>query len=328
MGEEIGVGLIGCGNMGAGLARAVQETGVGRMVGFHDPVAENQDKLAGALGGRTCSIDQMMADDEVGAVMIAAPQFFRQEPTEAAARAGKHVYTEKPMALSTAVCDRMIEACRQGGVSLMVGQVLRYIEPFHSIIRWTREGRFGRPFHACVQRVGQGFGFKQPWRQDLARSGGFLFEVSVHELDFMRCLLGEPRTVYAVRQKVRPAEHCMEDVTSLLARFDSGASGHYDCGTAWGKGKYEMVLCFEEATLVSTTAFSSDALEAVAADGETEIALDGYETDPPQVRQLRDWLEAVRDGRPVPTPGEEGRATVRFAEAAYESAESGRLVEV
>jgi predicted dehydrogenase len=325
--DRIGVGVIGCGGMGGALAGAVAAAPAGRLVAFYDEVAENRKALAEKHVGRDCgSLDELLGLDDVQAVVVAAPQFAHEELGRAAARAGKQVYVEKPMALSVASCDRMIAEARKAGVTLMVGQVLRYYEPFHSIIRWTREGRFGRPVHACIQRLSAGW-MRQTWRMRLDLCGGFLFEVSVHELDFMRCILGEPTEVYAVRQKQRASDHEVEDIISVLARFDSGASGHYDAGTAWGKGKYWFNLCFEKASLVSEGAFDPKMLVALTTDAPPqELKLEGFETENAVHRQMRDWLQCLSEGRPVPTPGEEGRETVRLAEAAYRSADTGKIV--
>jgi len=329
MPDQIGVGLIGCGNMGSGLAGAVDAAPAGKLVAFYDAAAESAQALAEKYGGRACgSLDELLDADEVGAVVVATPQHLHAQQVIAAAQAGKHAYVEKPMALSVEQCDQMIAAAAEAGRTLMVGQVLRYYEPFHSIIRWTREGRFGRPIHASVQRLGAGWA-RGTWRLKLETCGGFLFEVSVHELDFMRCVMGEPNEVYAVRQKQRPADHEVEDIVSLLIRFRSGGTGHYDAGTSWGRGKYCFNICFEEASLVSEAAFDSNALVALSANKEPqEIALDGFETDPAVHRQMRDWLECLAAGRPVPTPGEEGRETVRLAEAAYRSADCGEVIPI
>jgi len=327
MDQPIGVGLIGCGGMGAGLANAVQAATAGKMVAFYDADAEHARAVADQFEGRVCeTLEGLLADEGVQAVVIATPPHVHEEQAVASARAGKHVYTEKPMALSVVACDNMIDAAREAGVTLMVGQVLRLYEPFHSILRWSREGRFGRPFHACIQRVSSAWGGRGSWRQELATVGGMLYEVGAHELDFMRCLLGEPTQVYGVRQKVRAAEHEVEDIISLLARFTSGGSGHYDSGVAWGESKFTFVLCFEEATLVSERAFDAASLRALTPAREPEeIPLEGFQTENAVQRQMRGWLEALLEGRAVPVPGEEGRETVRLAEAAYRSAETGEL---
>ena len=328
--EPLRVGLVGCGGMGKALVGSVAESGVGRPCAFCDVVVERRDALAEQYEGRAFeSLEALLADEGLDAVVVATLPSMHEEHAIAALRAGRHVLVEKPMALSVAGCERMIEAAREAGVTLMVGQVLRYIEPWHSILRWNREGRFGRPFHACMQRIGSGGVFSAgTWRSSAATCGGYLFEISAHELDFMRCLMGRPAEVYAVRQKVRKTNHDIEDVISLLVRFESGATAHYDGGTAWGRGKNEFYLCFENATLVNTKGSDPSQLVAIAAEGEREIPLEGFATQSGVTRQVRGWLEALRDGTKVPVPGEEGRETVRLAESAYRSAAEGRPVAI
>jgi len=328
MADKIGVAVIGCGGMGSGLAGAVAAAPAGRLVAFYDADGQRSAALVEKHGGRAYgSLDELLADEQVEAVVVATPPHLHEPQCVAAARAGKHVYVEKPMALSVKACDHMISSARKARVTVMVGQVLRYYEPFHSILRWSREGRFGKPFHACIQRVGAGWFARGTWRNNLATVGGTLYEVGAHELDFMRCLLGRPAKVFAVRQKARPADHEVEDVISVLVRFASGASGHYDNGTAWGVGKFTLVLCFENATLVSDHAFDPKALHALEpAQQPTEIPLEGFETENAVHRQMNSWLEALSQGRKVPVPGEEGRETVRLAELAYRSADTGKVL--
>ncbi|MBS3762196.1 MAG: Gfo/Idh/MocA family oxidoreductase [Planctomycetes bacterium] len=329
MSEQIAVGVVGCGNMGGSLAAGVDASEAGRLVAFCDPVQENRAGMVEKYGGRDyAEIEEFLKDEKVEAVVVATPPALHADYTVAAARAGRHVFTEKPMALSTQECARMVETARDAGVALMVGQVLRFYEPFQSIIRWTREGRFGRPMHAEIRRLSGGWFRRTGWRQRLETCGGTLFEVGAHELDFMRCILGDPTQVYGVREKMREVEHEIEDVISLLVRFEEGGSGHYANGTAWGRGRYDMNLCFEEANLISESAFDSSQLMALRAGckEEEKIALEGFEEGSGVERQMDAWLRALRDGGPVPIPGEEGMKTVELAEAAYRSAETGEVV--
>ena len=176
--------------------------------------------------------------------------------------------------------------------------------------------------------TGPMFAAEGHWRHSLEKCGGFLFEVSVHELDFMRCLMGEPEEVYAVRQKGRPAPHEIEDIISVMVRFGSGSSGHYDGGTGWGSSAYRFNLCFERASLVSEKASDATRLKAFTPDPQPqEIPLDVFDEDVGVPRQMREWLDALRTGSPVPVPGEEGREAVRLAQCAYRSADTGRAVQ-
>ena len=225
MAKDIAVGVVGCGGMGTGLASAVDASPLGRLVSYYDANPAQSAALVEKFGGRACaSLEELLADNELQAVVVATPPHLHESCVVSAARAGKHAFVEKPMALGVAACDHMVDAAREAGVTLMVGQVLRYYEPFHSILRWSREGKFGRPFHACIQRVSGGWFARGTWRNSLATVGGTLYEVGAHELDFMRCLLGEASQVYVLTSdgersrlsNTGTVDECKTEIINLL----------------------------------------------------------------------------------------------------------------
>ena len=126
--------------------------------------------------------------------MIALPSYLHAPAVLQAANAGVGIFCEKPMALNAADCRRMIAAARDRGVALMVGHVMRYYEPYRSILRWQAEARFGRLFAASIWRFfdGRRMAVKGGWQASRDKSGGYLFEIGIHELDMLRCLMGRP----------------------------------------------------------------------------------------------------------------------------------------
>jgi predicted dehydrogenase len=153
-----------------------------------------------------------------------------------------------------------------------------------------------------------------------------MFEVGAHELDMLRCLMGHPQTVRAVRQKRIPYAHEIEDLTSIEISFDSGASASFEGGGGSYTNRYGFHFYFEGATLVSDVAFRPGALQAFTADGPLDLDADTFMDVSPVQRELADWLQSLRTGEPVPVPGEEGMRTVALIEAAYRSAETGDSV--
>src|SRR5437868_4423406 len=125
--SDLGVGLIGCGAMGRGLAKALKEIEGARLAGVADvdpaALAASQAELE-APG--FASAEALLEQPGVQAVIIASPGFQHRPLTELAAAAGKAVFVEKPMATTTADCDAMIGAAERAGVLLMVGLVLRF----------------------------------------------------------------------------------------------------------------------------------------------------------------------------------------------------------
>jgi predicted dehydrogenase len=247
-----------------------------------------------------------------------------------AAEAGLDVLCEKPMAPRVAGCREMLVAVERTGIKLMIGQVLRYYEPYRTIRRWTAEGRFGKLYGASIWRVVNGARWAEVpgyWRAKRAQSGGYLLEVGAHELDMLRCLMGRPETVYASQQKVLPYAHEMEDHILVQVRFAEGGSAVYEGGGGSSVGRYGFRFYFEGATLISESAFEARKLQIYDREGnELDALRDEFTTAHPVQAELRDWLAALRDDAPIPITGQEGMATVALAQAAYRSAESGQLV--
>ncbi len=133
--SKIGIGLIGCGNMGTSLAKGLLNVDAAQLVAVSDVNEELAAKASAELGGDAhTDYKDMLARDDVQGVAIASPQFLHCQMTLDAAAAGKHVFSEKPMATNVADCDKMIQACADAGVKLMIGQVCRF-HPVHGKVR-------------------------------------------------------------------------------------------------------------------------------------------------------------------------------------------------
>jgi predicted dehydrogenase len=323
------IGLWGCGSMGGSLAKALQATGEAQLAAAYDVRPEAAADLAGQYGAEAvASAEALLAYPGLDGVIIATPSDVHAPAVIQAAEAGLDVFVEKPMSLNVARCKEMLAAVRRCGTRLAVGHVLRYYEPYRSIQRWQAEARFGQLFAASMWRVINGRRIaKTNWRASRARSGGYLFEVGIHELDMLRCLMGQPQTVYATSQKVALEGGEWEDYIALQIRFASGGAATYEAGAGSCVGRYGFRFYFQEATLVSDAAFDCTALQAYGAGGERlDITEAAFSSEHPVEAELRGWLSALRGEAPVPISGEEGLASVALVEAAYRSAEAGEVV--
>jgi predicted dehydrogenase len=319
--------------MGRSLAQALVETGEARLAVVHDLIPEAASKVACEYGTRVAgSAGEMLATRSLDGVLIAVPPYLHIPAAIQAAQAGIDIFLEKPMSTHVAGCRQILDAARQHGVKLMVGQVLRYYEPYRSILRWRADGRFGDVFAASIWRMTNGQRWSRPgapatWRASRAKSGGYILEVGAHELDMLRCLMGQPETVYATLQKVLPYEHEMEDHIAVHVGFAPGGTAVYEGGGGSMVSRYGFRLYMGSATLISDSAFDPTALQVYDRDGQIIESLDSeFTTEHPVQTELRGWLAALRGEAPIPIPGEEGLATVALAEAAYQSAESDKIV--
>lgn len=153
---------------------------------------------AGELGiaARYRDIHQALDRAQVDAVCITAPTFTHAEIAVTAARAGKHVFCEKPMALTLAEADQMIEAATAAGVVLQIGFMRRFDPAFQEARRLIEAGRIGRPM--VIRSLTRGPGLPPRWACDPRRSNGMLAEVNSHDFDAVRWIAGSEFTrVYA-----------------------------------------------------------------------------------------------------------------------------------
>jgi len=330
MTDQLQIGLWGCGSMGHSLAQALIATEQAQLAVVFDILPEAASKVASLCTAHLAdSAEALLTYPHLDGVIIALPPYLHASAAIQAAKAGCHIFVEKPMALSTSDCRRMIEASHDCHTQLMVGHILRYYEPYRSILRWNREGRFGQIRAASIWRTTPGakWAVEGNWRASRAQSGGFLSEVAVHELDMLRCLMGRPETVYASELKFMPWRHEMEDYIAVQIHFAGNGAASFEGGGGTCAGRYGFRLYFEGATILSDSAFEPQALQVFGPNGAAvETAKNDFSLEHPVQAELRDWLAALRGERAVPIPGEEGLANVALVEAAYRSARSRQIV--
>lgn len=326
------VGLIGCGGMGMSLAKALNATGAARIAAVADVDAARARASAEELGAQSYEDHRaMLAAAEVGAVIVASPPFLHRPLTEAALAAGRHVFVEKPMAVTLADCDAMLRAAAAAGRALMVGQVLRYYPTWRFVLERVAAGAIGRPIGARVTRIGGGFGsYSVPWRMEKAKSGGMLMEVNAHEIDFLCEVLGEPRRVYGALGQFLDARIDYPNLAFVSIHFVSGALGLLHASQVSAIGDLSGIIEGEAGSIAYRGGFGADSqiLEARHGDKATVTRVGDLEYEPPVQAELRAFVEAIAAGAPPPVPGTEGRRAVAVAVAAYRSAEEGRAVDL
>jgi predicted dehydrogenase len=327
---EVKVGLIGCGNMGSGLIKNCAQLENAVAAGVSDPVVEKVEKLGDELHVPAFGdYMDLLAMKDIDAVIVAVPNFRHAEVAIAAAENGKHVFCEKPMALTISDCDKMIQAAKANGVKLMVGQVLRYLPVFAKMKEIMDSGILGEPFSMYVSRLSGGsWGNPQHWRMKADLCGGVLYEVSVHELDYMRYVCGDVDRVTAfMGNYLQNDSRDYEDTAHVTLHFENGGIGTLIVGQCSSMGGYEGKIHCRKGTMhfdngkriITYKTFDGDAVKLEAEDMKTE---------PGVRRELRYFIEAIIEDKQPAIPGEEGRKVIEVVQAVYISAREGRSVEL
>ncbi len=327
---KVKVGLIGCGNMGSGLAKACSQLENASVVGVADLAAEKAEKLAGELNARAFDDpEKLLAEDDIDAVIVAVPNFLHAETASAVAESGKHVFCEKPMALTVDDCDKMIQAAKTNGVKLMVGQVLRYNPVFVKMKEIVDSGVLGEPFSMYVSRVSGGsWGNPQHWRMKKELTGGILYEVSVHEIDYMRYICGDVASVSACMGNfLQSDDRDYEDTAHVMLRFKSGGVGTLIAGQCSSMGGYDGKIHCRKGTIHFDNGKRTVAYKPF--DGErVEFGSEDMKTEPGVRREVRYFIESIIEDKEPAIPGEEGRKVIEIVQAAYISAREGREVKL
>jgi UDP-N-acetylglucosamine 3-dehydrogenase len=329
----IGVAVVGAGFMGG--AHTANYAALGDRVRVRwicSRSAERAAKLARTVGAEvTLDLDDVLGDPEVDAVDVCVPTPFHREMTERALVAGKHVFLEKPIALTLEDADAIVETAERSGRSLMVGLVLRFWPEYVELARRLAAGELGQPLVVSTHRLSPPADWNE-WMADRSQLGGVAVDLLVHDFDQMNRLLGEPTSVFA-------REPTPGHVVALVA-YD-GAEGVAE-GTMRMPRSYPFssnirVLCeggTAEYAFRATPAAEGEGniggvdpavrglrLYRSAADPET-IVLEAVDPWGPEIAYFVECLEQGR--QPSEGTGKQARDALRVSIAANRSIETGR----
>ena len=268
------------------------------------------------------NFDKIIGDDAIDVVYVVLPNSMHEEFTMRAAKAGKHVLCEKPMANSVAECQRMIDACASASRQLAIGYRCQH-EPHHlQCTELLRKNEFG-----AIQSIEAGFGFKigdpTQWRlrQSLA-GGGALMDVGIYALQACRYLTGEePISVTAQETKTDAVKFAEVDESMVWAlNFPSGLVAH--CSTTYSQNGMNQVQVKTERGFVKLgPAFSYEGIQAESSNGSIQLpAVDQFATE------MDAFASAIIENRPAKVSGEEGLRDLKIIEAIYRSARQGSTV--
>ncbi len=243
--------LIGAGRAGLVHAHNVAGRIPNALAALCDADVDTLQQVGRELGVTALYQDyrEAVADPDIDAVIIVTPTFLHCDIACAAARAGKHIFLEKPMAISVAECETINAAVAESGVKLHIGFMRRLDERFLRAKASIDAGEMGRVM--VVKSTGRGPGLPPPWIYDLAKSNGILAEVNSHDFDSVRWFAGsEVCRVYADGANFKCPEALDDfpdfyDNAIVNLRFENGVLGVIDgtCPARYGYDARMEILC-------------------------------------------------------------------------------------
>ncbi len=330
--------LIGAGRAGMVHARNIVHTvDNAELVAIVDMNERQLREKGGELGVQSLftDIDEALSKDEFDAVVIGAPTFTHHSFTVKCANAKKHVFCEKPMAVTVDEARKMIDAAEKNNVKLQIAFMRRFDSLFRNAKAVIDSGEFGDPI--IIKSLARGPGLPAPWYYDISRSNGLLAEICSHDFDSARWFSGsEYRRVYAeaVNRKTPEIRKKYPDFydnvvctfimkNDVIGTIDSTCPADYGFDVRGeivltrgliviGEVKGEAVLTCDAQGVIETSAFKS---------WRTRFR-EAY------IQELRSFIDVVlKDGSPVVT-GYDGLASVEAVVAANQSIKCAAPVEL
>jgi len=323
------VGLVGAGFMGVTHAAGWAETGAD----FVGIVAETTAEATALAKQYNLKIYPDLASmlPDVDVVDICTPTHLHHEMTLQAAAAKKDIICEKPLGRTTAQARDMIEACRKAGVKLLVAHVVRFFTEYAMAKASVVRGEVGKP---GVIRLNRGsFRPKKPagnWFLDESKSGGILMDLMIHDFDYARWVAGDVESVFA--KKVTTANpNAPVDYGLAILKHRSGALTHIVGSWAYPPPTFRTrVEIAGDGGLIEFDSADTAPIINLVAKPSSDSPDVGLPSSPvaesPYTTQIKEFYSVLLGEKQPRIEAEDGMAAVQIAEAAIQSAATGKAV--
>jgi predicted dehydrogenase len=337
MPDTIRVCLIGAGRAARVHARSLVKyipAAVAACLVDSSPEALNKTGDEFGIDKRFASLDDALAWGQFDAVVITTPTFTHHELAVSAAQAGKHVFLEKPMALTLEECDSIIEAAERGGVFLQLGFMRRFDPEFVAAYERIQHGEIGQPM--MIKSLTHGPGLPPPWAHELKQSNGMLAEVNSHDWDCVRWLMGsDPQRIYVEVANFKGAARGVtapDFYDNVLAniRFASGGLGSISGICPCDYGYDARVEIVGEKGILQIGDIRGQAV-IVGTNRDQGYVTPIYRTWPQRfewayIREMEHFIESIQNGTAPKVNGVDGRWAVACVLAGTKSFQEERPV--
>lgn len=338
--SKVRVAVIGCGSISK--YRHIPEYAANpnaQLVAFVDPIIERAQHYADQYGAKAyADYETMLAEVKPDAVSVCTPNALHAEMSIAAAKAGAHVLVEKPMAVTDAEAEAMIQAAKDNGVKLMVGHNQRLVPPHVKAKQILESGVLGK-----VLTFRTSFGHPGPdaWSIDGANSWffrkeealmGAMGDLGVHKSDLIRWMLNdEVAEIGAFLGTLHKEGTQVDDNASCILRMKSGAIGTLVASWTYYRGEDNSTILWCENGVMKIGTHPDDQVIVELRNGTVEKHKVGaISTNEKQESSgvIDAFLESIVNDAVPAIPGEEGRASLKVILCAFESQETGKFITV
>jgi predicted dehydrogenase len=323
------VGIAGVGFMGTTHAAGWAATAA-HIVGFCAETMDESLSIAQHYHAPVYPDFQALLND-VDVIDICTPTHLHYEMVMQAARAGKHIVCEKPLARTVEQAQDMIKACRTAQVKLLVAHVVRFFPEYATAQAAVQHGQIGTP--AIIRLMRGSYRPKKPagnWFLDFDKSGGMLLDLMIHDFDYARWIAGEVESVYARSVGSAHPDSPIEYGLAIL-KHTHGALSHVMGAWAYPPPTFRTALEIAgDGGLIEWTSDSTEPIKLLLRKASAEAPDVGLPGSPlresPYTTQIKEFYAALKEDKPARVTAEDGLAAVQIALAAIESAQTGQPI--
>jgi glucose-fructose oxidoreductase len=266
------------------------------------------------------NFDSIADNDDIDVIYIVLPPFMHKEYVIRAANAGKHVWCEKPMAMTAEECEIMINACKESKRKLAIGYRMQHEPNTQDVIRFGKEKTYGE-----VQMISAAAGFSSNWKKwtdhwklERDKGGGAMYDMGVYCLNAARYVTGqEPIAVFAQEFNNNPEKYQKSDMTTnFQLEFAGGVVAN--CTTSIGMNVNYLNVTATKGFYNLSPFQTYSGIKGVTSDGILEKVIPNQQT-----KQMDDNALSIINDTPMLVPGEEGMKDILVVEAIQKSAREG-----
>ena len=341
MNKKVRIGIIGIGSFSRMHMKGVTEAYNAELVGLAEPdetrLHQHDEKFRVTDVPHYTDYNELLARDDVDAIIVATNDQAHREVTVAALKAGKPVLCEKPMALNTADCKAMIDASKESGAMLMIGQVARFNPAAQKIIEIVKSGKLGEIFYVESEyahdysKIPGSTG----WRRDPDRHG--IIGGGCHAVDLLRCIAGNPEEVFAYSSNKVLTDWPVYDCTVASIKFPNGVLGKMFCSIGAKRPQVDRTVVYgTKGTLYKDTfgtylymdKVSDEPMFADLNQQQIRVHIPNASKGHNTTAEVEEFCAAILEGRESSCPGVEGAITAYTCMAMVESSKTGKPVKL
>ncbi len=313
-----------------GYANAVRENPETKLVAVWDEEEYGGKQIAEEYGiPFSTDLDQILGRDDVDAVVVDAVTSDHPRIMVAAAKAGKHIFTEKAMAITVAECDEIIDAVEKSGVRFMISMPQRCDSSILFAKKAIDEGllgniTFGRFRIAHSAALDKWFSGPSAWFADPDRAGGgALFDLGCHPVYRMRWLMGEPKRTVSIMNNFTD-NYPIDDNSASVVEFKNNAIGLVDCSWVHRSGPNLTEVYGTEGSIVIGQGDLQFQTRQLSEEKQAEYLADMPNPLPSSMQQ---WINAILHGEPMSVTIQDGRDLTELMQGFYMANEQGKSID-